>query len=147
MPRQDDPSKHVTIMTMKCTKLLVIAPILCLIFFRAHGVWHFHPRFINFFVIMSLPCPYLTQISRVCRNPMLYMYLCIWFFFHSQLLVWSIVTLNRMQWAKFSNLKGHTLKNETFNSNQQIERKGRKSWYRKILKSLIRSYSRTATDL
>ena len=38
MPRQDDPSKHLTIMTMKCTKLLVIAPILCLIFFRAHMV-------------------------------------------------------------------------------------------------------------
>ena len=46
--RQDDPSKHVTIMTMKCTKLLVIVPILCLIFFRAHGVWHFHSRFIIF---------------------------------------------------------------------------------------------------
>ena len=76
-------------------------------------------------------------------------YICtyVYDFFHSQLLVWSIVTLNRMQWAKFSNLKGHTLKNETFNSNQQIERKGRKSWYRKILKLVIRSYSRTATDL
>ena len=146
MPRQDDPSKHVTIMTMKCTKLLVIVPILCLIFF-VHMVCGIFTQDLSIF-LSSCHCHAHTW-HRFLESAETQCYICtyVYDFFHSQLLVWSIVTLDRMQWAKFSNLKGHTLKNETFNSNQQIERKGRKSWYRKILKLVIRSYSRTATDL